>query len=62
MAATIRVPRSLARLVEMVMSANPQTMAAYARPMAKGAAWGDMKGLAGSRQAQMTMPLIKISS
>lgn len=56
MAATIRVPRSRARFVLMVMSAKPQIMTAYASPMAKGAAEGVMKGFAGSRTAQMTIP------
>ena len=41
----------------MVMSANPHTMHPYARPMAKGADWALTKGLAGSRQDQMTMPM-----
>ena len=57
MAATIRVPKSRARLVEIEIPANPQTMFAYAMPITKGALTGDTNGLAGSRQAQMTMPL-----
>jgi len=56
-AATIRVPRSRARFVLMVISAKPQTIAAYAMPITKGALAGLMKGFAGSRTAQITMPL-----
>lgn len=44
------------------MSANPQTMDAYAKPITKGAEAGLTKGLAGSRQAQMTMPYLVVSS
>jgi len=56
-AATMRVPRSRARLVEMLFAANPQIMTAYARPIVKGAETGDTKGFAGSRTDQMTIPM-----
>ena len=46
MAATIRVPRSRAKLVEIVTLANPQTIFAYARPITKGADAGATNGLA----------------
>jgi hypothetical protein len=55
------VPRSLAKLVEMLLAANPQTMAAYARPIVNGAETGLTKGFAGSRTAQMMIP-IKLST
>ena len=41
----------------MEISAKPQTMVAYARPIAKGAPAAETKGFAGSRQAQITMPM-----
>ncbi len=56
MAATIRVPRSLARFVEIVISAKPQTILAYAMPMTNGILVGETKGLAGSKHAQITIP------
>src|SRR5277367_6097957 len=61
MAATIRVPRSRARLVEMVTLAKPQIISAYARPITNGAVEAAMKGLAGSRTAQITMPCIALA-
>lgn len=55
-AATKRVPRSLARLVEIVFAAKPQTMTAYASPIVNGALVGETNGLAGSKTAQMMKP------
>lgn len=55
-AATKRVPRSLARLVEMVLAAKPQIMTAYARPMVNGAETGLTNGFAGSSTAQIMKP------
>ena len=52
----MRVPRSLAKFVLIVTFANPQIMLPYARPMTTGAEVGEMNGLAGSRQAQITIP------
>lgn len=55
-AATKRVPRSLARLVEMVLAAKPQTITAYARPMVNGALTGLTNGFAGSSTAHIMNP------
>jgi len=55
-AATMRVPRSRARFVEIVAFAKPQIMLAYARPMINGADVGETKGFPGSRTDQITMP------
>jgi hypothetical protein len=61
-AATIRVPRSRARLVEMVTLAKPQIILAYARPITNGVVEAAIKGLAGSRTAQITRSYIALAS
>ena len=59
MAATIRVPRSRAKLVLMEMSAKPQIIVAYAKPITKGTLVEETKGFAGSRAAQITTPQVE---